>query len=284
MGADFIEQDVVLTKDGIPVVVHDIFLETTTNIEAKFAARNRKDGHFYAIDFSLDEIKQLNVRERTDTAGNRIYSGRFDRSSGISLQIPTLAEEIELILGLNRSTGRTSGLYIELKEPGFHQDAGHSIIDAVVGILKLYGLHFARDLVFLQCFDADTLRELSRRDDVSLPLIQLLSINENVGETFKENLTTEHNIAKIAHYAEGIGPSIPSLFNGEGDASIIVRTARECGLLIHTYTLRDDDTPVPANSARDLHHLLFEKIKVDGVFTDFPDRTREAIKSILKVD
>ncbi|WP_269473276.1 glycerophosphodiester phosphodiesterase family protein [Kineobactrum salinum] len=118
MGADYIEQDVVLSSDGVPLVLHDIHLDTTTDVARRFPARARDDGRYYAIDFSLEEIRQLRVHERRAgaTAGEAAFPHRFPLGPGM-MTVPTLAEEIDLIAGLDHSRGRRTGLYIELKAP-----------------------------------------------------------------------------------------------------------------------------------------------------------------------
>ncbi len=101
-GADFIEQDVVLTKDGIPVVIHDIYLDLTTNVREVFPHRARADGKWYVIDFTVEEIKTLRVTERRDpSTGATAFPNRFPVGKS-SFTIPTLAEEIELIQGLKQ--------------------------------------------------------------------------------------------------------------------------------------------------------------------------------------
>jgi glycerophosphoryl diester phosphodiesterase len=99
-GADYLEQDVVLTADGIPIVLHDVTLELTTNVASLFEGRQRDDGLFYAIDFTLAEIKQLTAHERTDLSGNAVFPDRYS-GDGVHFEIPTLAEEIELVDALN---------------------------------------------------------------------------------------------------------------------------------------------------------------------------------------
>ena len=105
MGVDFIEQDVVLSRDKIPVVLHDLELNATTNVKQVFPNRARKDGKFYVIDFDLSELKQLNVTARIRKNGNPRYSGRFPPGRS-EFKIATLSEEIELIQGMNKSTGK----------------------------------------------------------------------------------------------------------------------------------------------------------------------------------
>ncbi len=108
-GADFLEQDVVLTKDDQPIVLHDIQLDAVTNVAQAFPDRARQDGRYYAIDLTLAEIQSLRVTERMDWRTNRpVFPGRFPPGKS-DFRVPTLAEEIELIQGLNHSTGRTWG-------------------------------------------------------------------------------------------------------------------------------------------------------------------------------
>ena len=101
LGADFVEQDVVLTKDDVPIIVHDLYLEGLTNIREVFPGRNRSDGHFYAIDFTLAEVKQLRATERVQPTNpnSAVYPNRFPIWKS-HFSIATLEERIELILGI----------------------------------------------------------------------------------------------------------------------------------------------------------------------------------------
>ena len=176
MGADFIEQDVVLTRDGVPIVLHDIHLESTTDVALRFPERKRADGHFYAIDLDLAEIRQLEAHERTrvSDAGERVavFPDRYPLQPG-QLSVPNLAEEIAFIAGMDRSTGRTTGLYIELKAPNFHRQEGHDIARAILQVLTESGYHERPEQVFLQSFDDKVLRYLREDLDCQLPLIQV---------------------------------------------------------------------------------------------------------------
>jgi len=117
LGADFLEQDLVLTKDDVPVVLHDVHIDTVTDVAKQFPARKRADGRFYALDFTLAELKQLRVTERFNAkTGAPVFAKRFP--AGLSeFHISTLEEELQLIQGLNRSTGRVVGIYPEIKQP-----------------------------------------------------------------------------------------------------------------------------------------------------------------------
>ena len=176
MGADYIEQDVVLSKDGVPMVLHDIQIDTVTDVAQVFPERARADGRFYAIDFSLDELKALTVMERADERGEQVFPGRFPRGAS-SFQIPTLAEEVELIQGMNLSTGREAGIYTEIKAPAWHRAEGQDISRVALGVLADYGYADPDDLVFLQCFDWHETRRIREELGWRGKLIQLLGEN-----------------------------------------------------------------------------------------------------------
>lgn len=133
MGADYIEQDVVLSKDGVPMVLHDIHIDTVTDVADIFPDRARADGRFYAIDLTLDELKQLAVMERADEDGGQVFPDRFPRGAS-TFRVPTLAEEIELIQGMNLSTGREAGIYPEIKRPAWHRAQGQDISAIVLAV------------------------------------------------------------------------------------------------------------------------------------------------------
>ncbi len=129
MGADYIEQDVVLSRDGELLVLHDLTLDAVTDVAERFPGRERQDGRFYALDFDLAEIRTLRVHERRRADGEPAFPGRFARSD-VTFRVPTLREEIALIQGLNRSTGRDVGVYVEPKSPAWHRAEGRDLLAA----------------------------------------------------------------------------------------------------------------------------------------------------------
>lgn len=265
---DYIEPDVVLTKDNVPIVLHDIHLDTTTNVMNMFPKRKRQDGHFYAIDFNLAEIKKLQVTERMDMKNRRsVFKNRFPLFFS-KFEIPTLEETIELVKGLNKSRNKNIGLYPEIKAPSFHQNNQKDITKIVVEILKKHGLFNSKSKIILQCFEPTTLKRL--RDEFKSPvkLVQLIGENQwaenNVDYDY---LKTKEGIYSIAEYADGIGPWIPQIIQNKN----IVKWAKDKNLLIHAYTLRLD-RPYPGyEDINKLYSVLFNELKIDGVFTDFPD-------------
>lgn len=281
MGADFIEQDVVLSRDGIPIVLHDIYLESTTDVAARFPDRARADGRHYAIDFTLAEIRSLRVHERTGPDGAAAFPSRFPLGPGLQ-GVPTLAEEIDFIAGLDRSRNRRTGLYIELKGPNFHRLEGHDIAVRVLEVLVERGYDQRRDQVFLQCFDDATLRYLRHTLRTPLPLIQLVADNSwgEDSEVDYDFLQTPAGLDAVADYADGIGPWLMQIYRGRrADGSVelsnLVPLAHERGLQVHPYTFRADALPTGIDNFGELLDIFFNQVGVDGLFTDFPDLARD---------
>lgn len=284
-GADYIEQDLVMTKDAEIVVLHDHHLDTVTNVREHFPDRARADGRYYVIDFTLNELRQLEVHERAEGHdGERVavYPERFPMQSS-TFRINTLAEEIELIQGLNKSTGRSVGIYPEIKSPAFHRGEGKDISVAVLSVLKDYGYTTKQDVVFLQCFDPVELQrihdELQPSMAMDIRLVQLLG----TGPEFKPALTSA-GLAQIAKFADGIGPSMLLLVaedatNSELSSSGLAERAHDLGLVVHPYTFRRDQLPAFASDYEQLLDIFLDGIGVDGVFTDFPDITKDYIES-----
>ena len=286
-GADYIEQDLVMTKDDQVVVLHDHYLDTVTNVRDVFPNRARDDGRYYVIDFTLEEIRRLDVSERfklSDGPRVAVYEQRFPLDQS-SFRIPTFAEEIELVQGLNQSTGGSVGIYPEIKSPAFHRGEGKDISVAVLEVLKAYGYSEKQDSVFLQCFDPAELQrirgELLPAMNMDVALVQLLG----TGPEFRPALTPD-GMNMIASYADGIGPSMnlivdPDSAGSNLETSNLVSLAHDLNLLVHPYTFRRDLLPAYATSYDSLLEIFLNDIGVDGVFTDFPDLTVEFIESNL---
>ncbi|MEZ5502135.1 MAG: glycerophosphodiester phosphodiesterase [Halioglobus sp.] len=281
MGADFLEQDVVLSRDGTAIVLHDIHLDSTTDVALRFPDRARADGRYYAIDFDLSEIRQLHVHERTHVDGARsgtaVFPDRFPVHTAV-FRVPTLAEEIEMLAGLDHSRGCTTGLYIELKSPNWHRSEGLDLPAAVLAVLQETGYWNRPQQVYLQCFDDHTLRQLRTELKTPLPMIQLIGEN-SWGEDSQvdyDYLRTEDGLAYVASYAQGIGPFLPHIYLGKtasGDASLsnLVPLAHAKGLLVHPYTFRRDELPTDVGSFKELLDIFIRQAGIDGLFTDFPD-------------
>ena len=281
MGAHFIEQDVVLSRDGVPIVTHDIYLDSTTDVALRFPDRARPDGRFYAIDFDLREIRQLRVHERThvdaDGQGAAFFPERFPAQPAL-FTLPTLSEEIALLSGLDQSRGCRTGLYIELKSPNWHRREGLDLASAVLEVLNETGYWNLPEQVFLQCFDDQTLRQLREELRAPLPMIQLIGENswDEDSEVDYDYLRTTEGLSYIAGYAQGIGPYLPHIYlgktaSGAARFSGLVDSAHACGLQVHPYTFRRDELPTGIDSFEELMDIFFRQAGIDGVFTDFPD-------------
>lgn len=281
LGADYLEQDIVLSKDNVPVVLHDIYIDTVTDVARKFPGRKRGDGRFYALDFTLAELKQLQVKERFNAkTGEPVYPKRYGSgATPSSFQISTFEEELQLIAGLNRSTGRTAGIYVEIKKPKWHRDQQRDPSAVVLPILARYGYATKEDPCFVQCFELTEIKRL--RGELGwkgrlVMLIESKAIDED--GTDHNRLCTAEGIKELATLVDGIGPAIGRIVTwpaggGAPKFSELVRLAHAAKLVVHPYTIRRDDLPKNCASVDALHAALFRDARVDGVFSDFPDLT-----------
>lgn len=285
MGADYLEQDLVLSKDGIPVVLHDIVIDAVTDVAKRFSERKRADGRYYALDFTLVELKQLQVTERFDhRTGKPVFSARFPQWQG-TFQIPTFEEELQFIQGLNHTTGRAVGIYPEIKSPAWHREQGRDISRIVLKVLERYGYRTKRDKVFLQCFDYQEVKRLRIELGYQGRLIQLLTDpkSSQAGTDFAF-LTSGIGLAELAKVADGIGPSLGQVISGRSGGHFtytdLVKTAHELKLLVHPYTIRTDDLPPGVTSGEELFRACLIEAGVDGVFTDQPDNGVTFLRAI----
>ncbi|WP_231759588.1 glycerophosphodiester phosphodiesterase [Microbulbifer elongatus] len=292
MRADYIEQDLVLSKDDHLIVMHDIYLDNVTNVRDLFPGRAREDGHFYTIDFTLEELKQLQVTGPfVSVLGNPLpqYKQRFPLWKS-RFELATFEEELELIQGLNQSLGYGVGIYPEIKKPWFHLHEGKDISRAVLKTLKHYGYTGRDNKVFLQAFDAEELQrihaELMPALEMDLPLVQLIAETEWEEKRLPEDggwtnydydwMRTPTGLQKISTYAVGIGPWHPMLLGQDGQVNTLVAEAQRLGLKVHPFTFRADPGQVPErfDSFEDFARFYLEEVKVDGLFTDHPDKVR----------
>ena len=269
-GADFIEQDLVVTKDSKIVVLHDIHLETVTNVEQVFPSRKRPDGRYYTLDFTLAELKTLNVHERQDAQGKQVFPNRYQGKG--TFHIATFEEQIELIQQLNRQLNKTTGFYPEIKSPAWHREQGVDISQLVMAVLRKHQLDDADKAIYVQCFDFAETQRLRNDLKVKVKLIQLIGENDwQESPTDYDFLKTPLGLEAVAKVAQGIGPWIPQLIDLKTmQPTAFVKQAHIAGLQVHPYTFRKDALPDNVNQKQTLN-MLFEKLKVDGVFTDFTD-------------
>ncbi len=278
-GADFIEHDVVLSRDGVPLVLHDITIDTVTDVALRFPDRSRADGRYYAIDFDVAELRTLRVNERVDHAtGLPVFQSRFPPGLG-RFSIATLEEAIDLVQGLERSTARPIGIYPEIKHPAWHRGEGQDISRIVLDVLAAKGYSAAGDdRLFLQCFDWAETQRIRGELGYAGPLVQLIGRNNwaDAAGTDYDALLTPDGLAALAQTVEAIGPFIGLLIDESGEATGLAGRATAAGLDIHAYTLRADTLPEWATDMATLTNRLVDE-GVDGLFSDHPDQTLRAL-------
>lgn len=285
MGADYIEQDLVMTKDDHLIVLHDLYLDRITNVGELFPGRAREDGKHYVIDFTLAEIKQLTLQApSSNTISSTISSA--DTIGKLWLTIPTFEEELILIRSLEKTLHKTIGIYPEIKKPWFHKKNNKDISKAVVKTLVQYGYTSKDDKIFLQCFDHAELKRI--RNDlfvqfgIDLKLIQL--IDKNNGDetmTVKGTLVTPYNydwmfskfgLKALSLLVDGIGLEKSMLVNERGEIyrQSFIEDSHAIGLQVHVYTFRNypDEIPPYVTDFDELLNLFFNIAGVDAIFTD----------------
>ena len=280
-GADFVEQDLQVTKDGALICLHDPDLERTTNVAEVFPDRatlrdplqtgTPKRG-WYTIDFTLAEIKRLDAGSWFNRANSFAANPAY-----VAQRVPTMEETIKLV-------GNRAGLYIELKHFTFYKLLGFDPAEKLGAVLKAHGFDrpAQRDRIFIQSFYKEGLLRM-KEVAPGYARIQLLPM-ETAGREKDTATVTPKLAAEIAAYAKGVGPS-KSLLKSADD----VATFHKAGLLIHPYTFRgstsanarrplDEAQPngstVRANIIADIQRYL--GYGIDGGFTDYPELWKEA--------
>jgi len=285
MGADYLEQDVVATRDDVLVVLHDIHLDTVTDVAERYADRARADGRFYARDFDLAEIKILNVHERRNEDGvTAVFPGRFPTNEG-HFSIATVAEEITMIQGLNKATGRNTGIYPEVKSPAFHAQEGVDVSRLLLATLEQFGYTDKSAPVYVQCFDAKEVVRLRNELECKLKIVQLIGENDwGESDTDYDVLKSADGLKSIAEVADGIGPWAPQLYtiaeiDGQAVSTGMVSAAHAVGLTVHPYTFRADALLPGFDTFTEMVEWFAGTLSIDGLFTDFPDKAIEALAS-----
>lgn len=271
MGADALEQDLVLSRDGVPVVLHDVQIDTVTDVARRFPDRARADGRFYAIDFTVAELRQLAVNERISLkTGRPVFPARFP-AGATDLRIVTFEEELRFLQGLSKSAARPVGIYPELKQPAWHREQGKDLAAAVLPLLAKYGYATKADPCHVQCFEFDELRRVRTELGYKGRLVLLFGAEPK-----------DVSLEDVARIADGIGPSIKAVVadgpGGTAQITDLVRRAHALNLVVHPYTARADELPKWAVSIDDLHRKVLVEAGADGLFTDFPDLTSAFVR------
>ncbi len=322
-GADYIEADLVATKDGQLISRHEPNLIGTTDVASRpeFASRKRTltvDGiaeeGFFASDFTLAEIKSLRAIQRLPERG-LFYDGRYS--------IPTFEEVIELAKRRARSTGREIGVYAETKHPTLHKQLGLPLEPKVVAVLKKEHWNVRSAPVFLQSFEPGSLKDLKKispdkrvqlidADDVNADgVIQFAAPSDRpydwttsgdpalTARTYGQ-MVTDAGLDEIRKYADGIGPWKPYIVSTKLDPALttpgasarrtiaptdLVDRAHQRGLVVHPFTFRNEQRYLSASYGTNPveEYRQFYELGVDGVFTDYPD-TAVTARTLLGID
>lgn len=283
LGADFLEQDIVATRDDRLVVLHDVHIDQVSDAAERFPQRARDDGRWYARDFDLAELRTLKLYERmTPDRDRAVFPDRFPHRQG-AFGIVTFAEEMELLQGLNQSTGRQVGLYPEIKRPAWHHAEGVDLASLVLAELEQFGYGRRADAVYLQCFDALETRRLRDELGTELRIVQLIGENAwGEATTDYDAMRTDAGLAQVAEYADAVGPWMEQLYllpNPDAGpvTSGMAEAAHDNGLAVHPYTFRADALANGFTDYAAMVRWFAETLAVDGLFTDFPDLTRAAL-------
>jgi len=283
LGSDFIETDVVVTRDDQLIVIHDIHLERVTNVGDRFPDRHREDGRFYARDFDLAEIKTLNVRERRRSDGRTpVFPKRFPTGVG-TFEVPTLREQIKVIQGMNKATARDVGIFAEVKKPAWHQEEGVDISRLALQLLDDLGFRTREDNFWLQCFDSDETRRIRRELGCELKIIQLIEDNAaNESATDYDKMRTPAGLKEISQYVEAIGPKFTHVaklgeIDGQPVSTGLVSGAHEYDMKVIPWTFRAEHLVPGFESLQEMVAWFNEVLDIDGVFTDFPDMALAAL-------
>ena len=315
-GADYVEPDLVMTKDGVLVARHENEIGGTTNVaeHPEFASRHTTkviDGTsvtgWFTEDFTLAELKTLRARERIpDTRpGNARFNGQFE--------IPTFEEILSLVHGVEeqrdthaRQLGKPApehiGVYPETKHPTYFAGLGLPMEKLLVQTLERYGYKGRHGLAYIQSFEVGNLKALAKM--TQLPLVQLIDatgapydfVAAHDPRTYAD-LITPAGLREIATYAQAIGPYklliIPRTPDGKlGEPTSLVQDAHAQGLLLHPWTFRAENQFLPANLQQgtdptvhgDLAAELLPYLRagIDGFFTDNADLGFKAREAFLK--
>jgi len=283
MGADFLEQDIVATRDDVLIVMHDIHIDTVTDVTIRYPDRARADGRFYARDFDMAEIRTLTAWERMKSDGSAVYPDRYPAQTG-HFRVHTFREEMQLINRLNKATGRQAGIYPEIKSPAWHKQEGVDISPLVLEEIREFDGADNDDLVYVQCFDDAEVRRLKVDLECPWPLVQLIGLNGwGEADTDYDELRTPAGLARTAQIANGIGPHISQLYVVENDeirSSGLTEEAHKLDLFVHPFTFRTDDLPSDFATLEDLVRFCAIDLEVDGLFTDFTDQVVDILQAI----
>jgi len=275
LGADYIEPDLVITKDGVLVARHENEIGGTTDVSDRFPERRTTKvvdrdsvSGWFTEDFTLAELRTLRARERLPFR-DQSFNGQF--------LVPTFDEVLALADSLGRARGRVVGVYPETKHPSYFREIGLPLEEPLLDALSRVGWNEAEAPVFIQSFEVGNLRWLAERTPVRL--IQLVAAGSPPDRardasipTYAQLLAPE-GLRALATYVHGIGPEKRLVLPVSGAPTSLVRDAHAAGLKVHIWTIRREPMFVGERFAGDVaaEVAAFREAGVDGVFADHPE-------------
>jgi glycerophosphoryl diester phosphodiesterase len=298
LGADYIEPDLVATKDGYLVARHEPQIGGTTDVadHPEFADRQRSavidgatvENDWFVSDFTLAELRTLRAKQPLANRPQQ-FNGRF--------KIPTFDEVIALAKRYSKRFGRPIGIYPETKHPTYHKELGRALEPRLLKALSKAGWNKRRAPVFIQSFEQSNLKKLNKLTGVRLvQLIDANAVNPDGSLDYAPpfdrpydwtvagrpgtyaDLTTDAGLDEVASYADGIGPWKPYIISNTADGTLLppsdlVARAHARGLVVHPYTFRNEASNLAAGYQGNPvnEYLAFYRAGVDGLFSDFAD-------------
>ena len=331
LGADVVEPDLIVTKDGVLIARHDPNLAFSTDVasRAEFASRKRvdwpvdgeKQTGWFAHDFTLAEIKKLGAIS-TDAERPQQFNGQY--------KVITFQELVDLVKAQSTKLRRTIAVYPETKNPTYHRDLGLPIEERLITLINAAGWNSKTAPILVQSFEPGSLKEMKNKG-LNTRLVQLIDADDydlKAGtltyaapydrpyDWFKSgdkrlfsSMVTPAGLAEIKTYADGIGPWKPYIIpvkgqldasgnlhdiNGDGKANLndassqtpttLITDAHKAGLFVHAYTFRNEKRRLTADASGDpkAEYLLYYRLGLDGVFSDFADTAIQARDAYLK--
>jgi glycerophosphoryl diester phosphodiesterase len=280
-GAEWIECDVVLTRDQELLVLHDLELDLLTDVATRYPDRARADGRYYAADFNLAELEPLRVAERlVRPGGPKLYPDRFPTPPEPQ-PMPSFTAWLDHLHRLNRAAGRVVGPAVELKAPLHDATATRELTRLVAIQLAAHGYDAPTSPGLLMSFSPGELHWLRREAGWTGPLLQLIGPAEWGFDS--RALTTPEGLAEVATYASWLGPHLPQVATLAPHApprpTGLIAAAHAAGLRVAAYTFHPEGLPTGL-TLPDLLAYAAGPLGLDGIISDFPDLAVAAARDV----
>ena len=286
LGIEYLQLPVVMTADDQLLVFRDLTLDRLTDVGEVFPERQRSDGSYYVIDFTLSELRQLRLLGPADGS---------TREFPLALPIPTLAEELRLLRRLETTLHRQLGIVVEIRQPWFHRQADKDISSATLDTLARFRYTTAQSTLYLQCFDPDELQKIHDRlmveRQMRLPLIQLIGANDGMEtkHSTTDTLTpynydwlfTNTGLRMVASYAVAISLPLTAIVDEKGKLPLAdyIAEAHRHGLMVLAFSLDNGrGTALADRNTSQVVQFLFSHADLDGISTNHFQEVLKALR------